>query len=85
MIRDSFFALHVQRLRLDLLLDVTGQAFVFIALVPVWLSCLRLLLLNVLGSGVFMFLVTSLYWFDYSTMTVSFGNAFKNGICEAAT
>lgn len=85
MIRDSFFALHVQRLRLDLLFDVTGQAFVFIALVPEWLSCLRLLLLNVLGSGVSMFLVTSLYWFDYSTMTVFFGNVFKNGICEAAT
>ena len=72
-----FFALHVQRLRLDLLFDVTGQAFVFIALVLEWLSCVRLLLLNVLGPGVSMFLITTQYWLDYSTMTVSVGNDFQ--------
>ena len=71
-----FFALHVQRLRLDLLFDVTGQAFVFIVLVPEWLSCLRLLLLNFLGPGISCFLLL-LYWSDYRTMTVSVGNDFQ--------
>lgn len=55
-----FFALHVQRLRLDLLFDVTGQAFVFIVLVPEWLSCLEVTAVEFFGSGYFMFSVTSL-------------------------